>query len=132
MKGTNDFINWRHKILLCVSTLSLCVGIATNAVAADEPTKKDAAVKQDEPIKQSGSFLVKFKAGISDAKIQEVADFYGANKVLPLTSAESASHKNPEQWQKLRFDAANDVKDIARRIIMDNRVDEVGDLAVTK
>lgn len=118
MERFKFFSNWRRAVLLCVVSMGLCAGIATSAVAADEPPK------------QSGSFLVKFKAGTSDAKVQEVADFYGANKVLSLNSAELSSHKDQEQWQRLKFDAVVDVKDIARRIIMDNRVDEVDDVVV--
>lgn len=127
---SKTFIKWQRTILMCVAGVGLCAGMATSVVAADEPAKKDDAVKKEEPPKQSGSFLVKFKAGASDSKIQEVVEYYGANKTLPLTSAESSSHKDPEQWQRLKFDAVEDVKNIARRIIMDNRVDEVDDVVV--
>jgi len=136
MEGFNNFLKWQHAILLCVTVWGMCAGTVPSAVAADElakndgVVKKDEAVKKDEPVKQSGSFLIKFKVSASDAKIQEVADYYGANKVLPLSGAESTSHKDPEQWQKFKFDAVNDVKDVARRIIMNNRVDEVDDVVV--
>jgi hypothetical protein len=132
MEKFKNIFTLKCAILLCVASLGLCVGIATSAVAADEPVKKVEPAKKDEPIKQSGSFLIKFKAGTSDTKIQEVAEYYGASKVLPLSSAESSSRKDPEQWQKLKFDAVDDVKDIARRIIQDTRVDEVDDVVVSK
>lgn len=132
MERFKNFLKLKRTILLCVASLGLCAGVITSAVAKDEPVKKDGAVKKDEPVKQSGSFLVKFRANVSDAKIQEVADYYGANKVLPLSASESSSHKDPEQWQKLKFDAVDDVKDIARRIIQDSRVDEVGEVALSK
>lgn len=115
-------------ISACGVMVGLCAGIATNAIAADEPTKKEETAKKIEPITQSGSFLIKFKASTSDAKIQEVAEYYGANKVLSLSSTESTSRKDPDQWQKLKFDAVVDVKDIARRIIQDMRVDEVDEV----
>lgn len=132
MERFKKILKLKRVILLCAASLGLCAGIATIAVAADEPAKKDGAVKKEEPVKQSGSFLVKFKANVSDGKIQEVADYYRANNVLPLSNGESASHKDPEQWRKLKFDAVDDVKDIARRIIQDNRVDEVGEVALSK
>lgn len=116
MKISQNFPSWQHAILLCVVSMGLYAGIVTSAVAADEPPK------------QSGSFLVKFKASASDAKIQEVAEYYGANKVVDLSDAESSSRKDPEQWKKLKFDAVEDVKNIARRIIQDNRVDEVDEV----
>ena len=117
-------LKWQRAILMCVASIGLCAGIATIAIAADEPVKKD------EPPKQSGSFLVKFRASASDAKIQEVIDYYGANKTSPLTSAESSKHEDPELWQRLKFDAVEDVKNIARRIVMDTSVDEVDDVVV--
>ena len=120
----------RNTIGLGLIALSLCAGITTSAVAAEEPVKKDESVKKDELPKQSGSFLVKFRASASDAKRQEVIEYYGANKTSSLTGAESDSRKNPEQWQRLKFDAVTDVKDIARRIVMDTRVDEVDDVVV--
>ena len=107
------FFRLQRHILVCVASLGLCTGMVTSAVAKDEPAK------------QSGSFLVKFKANMSDAKIQEVADYYGASNVIPLSNAESASHKNPDQWRKLKFQSVDDLKDISRRIFQDNRVDEV-------
>lgn len=113
MEKSKTFLRLRHNILVCMATLGLCAGIVTSAVA------------KDEPVKQSGSFLVKFKANVSDAKIQEVADYYGANKVTSLSDSESSSHKDPEQWRKLKFESVNDLKDISRRIFQDNRVDEV-------
>lgn len=122
MERFKKLLKLKRTVLLCMVSLSLCTSIATNAVAADEPVKKD------EPPKQSGSFLIKFKASTSDAKIQEVAEYYGASKMLPLSGSESSSHKDPEQWQKLKFDSVNDVKDIARRIIQDMRVDEVDEV----
>jgi hypothetical protein len=100
-------------VLLCAASLGLFAGFATSADAKDEPAK------------QSGSFLVKFSADVSDAKIQEVADYYGARQVTSLSNAETSSHKNPEQWRKLKFESVDDLKDIARRIVQDNRVDEV-------
>lgn len=113
MNISKYFLKLQRNILLCVASLGLCAGLVTSAVAKDEPPK------------QSGSFLVKFKANASDAKIQEVADYYGARHVTPLSSAESSSHKLPEQWRKLKFESVDDLKDIARRIVQDNRVDEV-------
>jgi hypothetical protein len=124
MKRLKISFKWQRAMLLCLASIGLCAGMATSAVAADEPAKKE------EPPKQSGSFLVKFRASASDAKIQEVVEYYGASKVLPLTSAESDAHKDPEYWQKLKFDAVEDVKNIARRIVMDTRVDEVDAVVV--
>ncbi len=118
MDQSRYLIKWLHTIMVCVASLGFCAGIATSAMAKDEPVKKD------EPAKQSGSFLVKFKANVNDAKIQEVADYYGASKIMPLNNSESASHKDPDQWRKLRFESVDDLKDIARRIVQDNRVDE--------
>jgi hypothetical protein len=119
MEISKNVLKLRRNILMCVAILGLSAGIVTSAVAKDEPVKKE------EPVKQSGSFLVKFKANVSDEKIQEVADYYGANKVNSLSEAESSSHKNADQWRKLRFESVNDLKDIARRIFQDSRVDEV-------
>ena len=129
MAISKKFIYWPRTILLCVMGMSLCVGIATRAVAANEPAKKIEATKKEEPVKQSGSFLIKFKANTSEAKIQEVAAYYGASKVLPLSGAELVSHKDAEQWKRLKFDAVNDIKDIARRIVQDSRVAEVENAA---
>ena len=126
MDKSKIFHKWRHTIILCIASLGLYAGIIASAVAKDEPAKKDV------PLKQSGSFLIKFKANVSDAKIQEVAGYYGANKVLPLSDADSSSHKDPDQWRKLKFESVDDVKDIAVRIFQDNRVDEVTDVAVGK
>jgi hypothetical protein len=109
---------WRNT-LMCAAVFGLSAGIVTGAVAKDEPVKPEAVVKQ------SGNILVKFKANVSDAKIQEVSDYYGAHQVMPLTSAESSTHKLAEQWRKLKFESVDDLKDIARRILQDNRVDEV-------
>ncbi len=130
MKRFKISFKWQRAMLLCLTSIGFFAGMATSAVAADEPAKKDEAVKKEEPPKQSGSFLVKFRASASDAKIQEVVEYYGASKVLPLTSAESDAHKDPEYWQKLKFDAVEDVKNIARRIVMDTRVDEVDAVVV--
>jgi hypothetical protein len=136
MKRFKLFFKGQRAMLLCLASIGLYAGIATSAVAADEPVKEDAAVKKDEavkkeePPKQSGSFLVKFRASASDAKIQEVVEYYGANKTSPLNNAESDAHKDPELWQRLKFDAVEDVKNIARRIVMDTRVDEVDDVVV--
>ena len=130
MKRFKISFKWRRTILMCVTGIGLYAGIATNAVAADEPAKKEEAVKKEELPKQSGSFLVKFRASASDAKIQEVVEYYGASKVLPLTSEESDAHKDPEYWQRLKFDAVEDVKNIARRIVMDTRVEEVDAVVV--
>jgi len=85
----------------------------------------DDAAKKDEPPKQSGNLLIKFRASANDAKIQEVADYYGAKTVSELSSNEAEAHKDPDLWRKLRFEEVNDLKDIARRIFMDSRVDEV-------
>jgi hypothetical protein len=130
MKRFKISFKWQRAILLCVASIGLCAGIATTAVAADEPAKEGAVVKKEEPPKQSGSFLVKFRASASDAKIQEVVEYYGANKTSPLTNAESDTHKDPELWHRLKFDAVEDVKNISRRIVMDTRVDEVDDVVV--
>jgi hypothetical protein len=119
MEKSKSHLKLRRNILLCVACLGLCAGIVTNAVAKDE------AVNKDEPVKQYGSFLVKFKGNVSDEKIREVADYYGANKVTSLSESESSSHKDADQWRKLGFESVNDLKDIARRIIQDNRVDAV-------
>jgi hypothetical protein len=119
MNKSKIFLKWRRTIMVCMASLGLCAGIITGAIAKDESVKKDM------PVKQSGSFLVKFKADVSEAKIQEVADYYGANKVLPLSDAESSSHKDPDQWRKLKFESVDDIKDIAVRIFQDNRVDIV-------
>ncbi len=130
MKRFKISFKWQRAMLLCLTSIGIYAGMATSAVAADEPAKKDEAVKKEEPPKQSGSFLVKFRASASDAKIQEVVEYYGASKTLPLTNAESDAHKDPEYWQKLKFDAVEDVKNIARRIVMDTRVDEVDAVVV--
>ncbi len=130
MRSFKKILKWQRTILICVASVGLYAGMATSAVAADEPAKKDEVVKKEEPPKQSGSFLVKFRASASDAKIQEVVEYYGANKTLPLTNAESDAHKDPELWQRLKFDAVEDVKNIARRIVMDTRVDEVDAVVV--
>lgn len=114
----NFFKLWRN-ILMCAALAGLCAGIATSAFAKDEPAKKD------EPVKQSGNILVKFKARVSEEKIQEVADYYGARHVHSLNNDEASSHTDVEQWRKLRFESVDDLKDIARRIFQDNRVDEV-------
>ncbi|NOU00712.1 MAG: hypothetical protein HOO95_03945 [Gallionella sp.] len=120
-----DSKKWQHSFTLLIASIGLCSGFISYVAAAEEPTKKEESVKKDESIKQSGSFLIKFKAKTNDANIQEVVEYYGANNVQPLSSEESSAHKDPEQWQKLKFDAVIDVKDIARRIIQDNRVEEV-------
>jgi hypothetical protein len=119
MEKSKNFLKLRRNILVCVASLGLCAGMVTSAAAKDEPVNKD------EPVRQSGSFLVKFKANVSDADIQEVANYYGANKVTSLSDSESSSRKNADQWRKLRFESVNDLKDIARRIFQDNRVDEI-------
>lgn len=130
MRVFKNLVQWQRILLLGLAFVILYAGTATSAVAADDTVKKDEVAKKDEPPKQSGSFLVKFRTSAGDAQIQEVVDYYGANKMLPLTSAESDAHKDPEQWHRLKFDAVNDVKDIARRIVMDMRVVEVDDVVV--
>jgi hypothetical protein len=108
----NNFFRGLWAVLLCVT-------VAGHAVAAED------AAKKDEPPKQSGNMLIKFRANANDAKIQEVAEFYGAKTVSELSGSEADSHKDPDLWRKLRFEEVNDLKDIARRIFMDSRVDEV-------
>ena len=132
MEVSPTFIKGLRAILMCVASVSLCAGIATSTIAAAEPARADAAVKKIELRKQSGSFLIKFEASAGDAKIDEVAEYYGASKVLALSDSESSTRKDPEQWRKLRFDAVDDVKDIARRIFQDMRVDEVDEVTVGK
>ena len=132
MEVSQTFINGQRAVLMCVASIVLCAGIVASTVAADGPARTDAAVKKMEPPKQSGSFLIKFEASAGDAKIDEVAEYYGANKVLALSNSESSTHKDPERWRKLRFDAVDDVKDIARRIFQDMRVDEVDEVTVGK
>jgi hypothetical protein len=132
MEKNSKFSNWRSTIFLCAAGVALCAGVATRAVAADEPVKANAAAKKVEPPKQSGSFLIKFEASANDAKIDEVAEYYGASKVLALSDSESSSRKDPERWRKLKFDAVEDVKDTARRIFQDMRVDEVDEVVVNK
>lgn len=119
MNQSGSFLKMWRGILICVALGGLCAGVAVNALAKDEPSKKA------EPVKQSGNILVKFKAHVSEAKIQEVADYYGARHVNSLNDDDSSSHKDAEQWRKLRFESVDDLKDIARRIFQDNRVDEV-------
>ena len=119
MNRSKSLFRLQHIFLASVASLGLCAEIVTSAVAADAPASKD------EPARQSGNIFVKFKVGVSDAKIQEVADHYGARQVMPLNSSESSSHKNDEQWRKLKFESVSDLKDLARRIFQDNRVDEV-------
>ena len=109
---------WRNT-LMCAAIFGLCAGSITESVAKDEPVKPETVVKQ------SGNILVKFKANVSEAKIHEVAEYYGARQVAPLSSAEASTHKLAEQWRNLRFESVEDLKDIARRIFQDNRVDEV-------
>ncbi|MEO8331226.1 MAG: hypothetical protein ABI479_02235 [Gallionella sp.] len=113
MDTSEYFHKLRLIILVCATSLGLCAGIVTSAMATDEPAK------------QSGSILVKFKAGATDAKIQEVADYYGARQVAPLGSSEWASRKDAELWREFKFESVDDLKGIARRILQDNRVDEV-------
>ncbi|MEQ1589137.1 MAG: hypothetical protein ABL902_02145 [Gallionella sp.] len=123
----------QRTILLCIlSIVSLCVNFATISLAADEPAKTSPAINKVEPLKQSGSFLIKFEASASQTKIDEVADYYGASKVLALSDSESSSRKDPERWRKLRFDAVDDVKNIARRIFQDMSVDEVDEVIIGK
>jgi hypothetical protein len=119
MQRSNSFFELSHKVLMGVALLGLCAGIVTPAVAKEEPVKKE------EHIKQSGNILVKFHADVSEAKIQEVADHFGARHIKPLSEAEMFSHKNPGQWRKFRFEAVDDLKSIAWRINQDNRVIEV-------
>lgn len=115
------FLKWQRVFLLSIVGLAFGVGIPTGAAAKD-----------DKPVTQSGSFLIKFKAGTKNSEIQEVTEYYGASKTLPLSRSEASSHKNPEQWLKLGFDSVTDVKDIARRIVQDTRVDEVDDVVFKK
>ncbi|MBI3480019.1 MAG: hypothetical protein HY016_06645 [Nitrosomonadales bacterium] len=119
MNQSGSFLKMWLGILICAVLGCLGAGIAVNALAKDEPAKKA------EPVKQSGNILVKFKAHVSDAKIQEVADYYGARHVNSLNDNEASTHKDAEQWRKLRFESVDDLKDIARRMFQDNRVDEV-------
>ena len=107
------FPKWWRTILICVVSLGLCAGVA------------NAATKDKKPVTQRGSFLIKFKARTSNAKVKEVAKYYGASKTLSLSRSESKSRKNLVRWKKLEFKAVKDVKDIARRIVQDNRVDKI-------
>lgn len=113
MERSKSFYGLSHKVLMGVALLGLCAAIVTPAVA------------KDEPVKQSGNILVKFKVEVSEAKIQEVADHFGARHIKPLSESEMFSHRNPEQWRKFRFEAVDDLKNIAWRIHQDNRVIEV-------
>jgi len=113
MGKSKIFPNLWRTILICVVSLGLCTGIAS------------AATKDKKPVMQRGSFLIKFKRDTSIIEINEVAKYYGASKTLSLSRSELSSRKNPAQWKKLEFESVKDVKDIARRIIHDNRVDEV-------
>jgi len=118
MDQSGNFLKMARNMLMCAA-IGLCPGGVTAAAAKDEPAKPEAAAKQ------SGNILVKFKANVGEAKIHEVADYYGARQVLPLSSDEASKHKLAEQWRNLRFESVDDLKDIARRIFQDNRVDEV-------
>ena len=119
MERSKSIFGLSNKVLIGVALLGLCAGIIMPAVAKEDPVKKD------EPIKQSGTILVKFYADVSEAKIQEVADHYGARNIKPLSEAEMFSHKHPGQWRKFRFEAVDDLKSIAWCIRQDNRVIEV-------
>jgi len=113
MDRSKYFPEWWRAILVCVVSLGLCAGIA------------NAATKDNKPIMQRGSFLIKFKRDTNVIQIHEVAKYYGASKTLSLSSSELSSRKNPAQWKKFEFESVKDVKDIARRIVHDNRVDEI-------
>jgi hypothetical protein len=113
MDQSKYFLKLRRNILVCVASLGLCAGIVTGAIA------------KDEPVKQSGNVLVKFNANVSDAKIQEIADFFGAKKVTHLSNDELPSHKNPELWRVFKFELVDSLKNISWRINQDNRVDVV-------
>jgi len=113
MGRSKYFPGWWQTILICVVSLCLSAGIAS------------AATKDKKPITQEGSFLIKFKAGTSDGEVREVAKYYGASKTLSLSRSESSSRKNLARWRKLEFKAVKDVKDIARRIVHDTRVDKI-------
>jgi len=113
MDKSKYFHNLWRAILISVVSLGLCAGIAS------------AATNDKEPDMQKGSFLIKFKRDTNIIQINEVAKYYGASKTLSLSKSELSSRKNPAQWKKLEFESVKDVKDIARRIIHDNRVDEV-------
>jgi len=100
-------------VMLYVAILGFVAGVFTPAIA------------KDEPVRQSGNILVKFKADVSEGKIQEVADHFGAHQIKPLSDTELSSHKNAERWRKFRFELVDDLKSIAWRILQDNRVDAV-------
>jgi hypothetical protein len=109
----------RSAVRSVLVALIAAIGIfaATNALAADQVAA--------EPPKQSGSYLIKFYKDVDEAAIKEVADYYGAKRVDPLSDSEVSDRKDPQLWRKLRFESVTDLKDIARRIVMDNRVDEL-------
>ncbi|MGC2165489.1 MAG: hypothetical protein WA632_05700 [Gallionella sp.] len=113
----NKYSAVRSTLVGLMTALGLAMLIAANSFAKEEPLK--------EPPKQSGSYLIKFYEGVDAAQIKAVADYYGAQRVDPLSDSEAAGRKKPELWRKLRFEAVIDLKDIARRIVLDNRVDEV-------
>ncbi len=107
----------RSTLVGLMTALGLGMLIAVNSFAKEAPLI--------EPPKQSGSYLIKFYEGVDDAQIKEVADYYGAKRVDPLSDSEAAGRKKPELWRKLRFESVIDLKEIARRIVMDNRVEEL-------
>lgn len=100
-----------------LATLGIVTLLTANVFAADEPAK--------ETPKQTGTYLVKFYEGVDAAKIKEVAEYYGARQVIPLSESEASGRKKPDLWRKLRFENVEDLKDIARRIVQDTRVDEI-------
>jgi len=119
MDRSRSFSELSHKVLVCVAVLGLCAGNVTPAVAKDEHANKE------EHVKQSGYILVKFKPDVSETKIQEVADHYGARQIRFLSEAETLRYRNAGQWRKFRFESVDDLKNIAWRILQDNRVDQV-------
>lgn len=103
--------------------IGLATALALGMLTTASSYAKEAPLK--EPPKESGSYLIKFYEDVDAAQIKEVADYYGAKRVDPLTDSEASGRKKPELWRKLRFESVVDLKDIARRIVQDNRVDEL-------
>jgi len=103
----------RSTLVVLMAVIGMLV--TTYTLAKEEP---DAGLP-----KQSGSYLVKFYKDVDEANIKEVADYYGAKRVDALSDTEASGREKPELWRKLRFESVTDLKDIARRIVMDNRVD---------
>lgn len=103
--------------------IGLLAALTFGMVTTSNSSAKEAPLI--EPPKESGSYLIKFYEDVDAVQIKAVADYYGAKRVDPLSESEAVGRKKPELWRKLRFESVLDLKDIARRIVQDNRVDEL-------